>query len=236
MKILFVLFFIIINCSAFAETLFNTTIQNACANVYDNKMRFESVFTPTVYNCSVGSFLPANGISCAQCPTGWTCAGGEYEFNENIAQGIVFNNTVNTNISNTCSTNIRFFEPQWAPSVYNCSAGYYLPADEISCAECLENNYCPGGNLTFNETTPQGLNPCPNDTPYSPAASTSVDQCYKIINLNWYLDENATTPLTVQPAAQKCIYGQPIILPDTNPTKPGYVFSGWRLRTNNNSN
>ena len=60
MKILFVLFFMVINYSVFAETVFNTTIQNGCVDVYDNKMRFETVFEPMVYNCSSGTFLPAN--------------------------------------------------------------------------------------------------------------------------------------------------------------------------------
>ena len=53
------------------------------------------------------------------------------------------------------------------------------------------------------------------------------------INLNWFADtvaNGATTPLTVQSAAQQCTYDQSITLPSPNPTKTGYTFSGWRLR------
>ena len=47
--------------------------------------------------------------------------------------------------------------------------------------------------------------------------------------LQWYDDDNSSTPLTVQSAAQTCDYGANLVLPSTNPAKLGYTFIGWEL-------
>ena len=47
--------------------------------------------------------------------------------------------------------------------------------------------------------------------------------------LQWYDDDNSSTPLTVQSAAQTCNYGANLVLPSTNPPKLGYTFIGWEL-------
>jgi len=46
-----------------------------------------AVFSPISYTCSPGTYLPADGIECATCPTGKYCEGGTYEYNETTAQG-----------------------------------------------------------------------------------------------------------------------------------------------------
>ncbi len=228
MKFIPIIFIAFLPTFVWADDLYTNNIVNGCGDAYYYKAEFE----PISYTCLSGQFLPAGAISCQSCPQTYTCNGGTFTFNANQTQGLSDGDILVTNAIGSCSTQFnQSFSAIFEPITYTCSAGYYLPADGISCTECLENNYCPGGTYTFNETTAQGITQCPNDTPYAPAGSASVNQCYKVINLNWYLDENATTPLTVQPAAQKCIYGQKITLPDTNPTKPGYIFAGWRLRT-----
>ncbi len=222
MKIKSVFFlFIFITQSVWADLTCDISVDN-----------YYAFYEINSYTCNPGQYLPANTLGCVSCPNGFTCPGGTFNFNADYFQGLSFETIPNNTMNNICANNfpgdlIAIYEV----NIHNCSQGYYLPAGVDECRQCLENYYCPGGQLTFNETTPQGLNPCPNDTPYSPTGSISANQCYKIINLNWYLDENATIPLTVQPAAQKCIYGQKITLPDTIPTKKGYIFSGWRLRT-----
>ncbi len=232
------LLFLIIPVSAFADDLIMSNITNGCSSSLNTDTILLATFTPNQYQCGSGYYVPANNDGCVMCPDVYDCNGGTFTFNEEYDQGNKFKVQVTENIRNGCKTdflralnNVANITATFIPNVHNCNPGYYLPAGVDECRQCLENYYCHGGQLTFNETTPQGLNPCPSDTPYSPAASTSIDQCYKVINLQWYLDENATIPLTVQPDAQKCIYGQKITLPDTNPTKPGYIFSGWRLRT-----
>jgi len=49
----------------------------------------------------------------------------------------------------------------YSPITYHCAAGTYLPADGIECVVCPAGNYCGGGDYAYNETTDQGINPCP---------------------------------------------------------------------------
>ena len=65
---------------------------------------------------------------------------------------------------------------------------------------------------------------------------TNMECTANTINLNWYADATSQTPLTVDSAAQQCTYDQPITVPSTNPTKPGYTFAGWTLRQTQNNN
>ena len=231
------LLFLIIPLPAFADTIFTSNVPNGCSSDLNNHTFLSATFTKNQYQCNSGYYVPANNDGCVVCPEYYDCNGGTFTFNEIHDQGNKFKTQVTENIRNGCNTdflraynNVANITATFTPNVHNCSAGYYMPAGVDECRQCPANNYCPGGQLTFNETNPQGLNPCPNDTPYSPTGSISANQCYKIINLNWYLDENAMTPLIVQPSAQQCIYGQTITLPDTIPTKPGYIFAGWELR------
>ncbi len=48
----------------------------------------------------------------------------------------------------------------------------------------------------------------------------------KTETIQWYVDGNVYTTTT-------CTYGEKITLPPA-PTRSGYIFSGWRLRTNDN--
>ena len=50
----------------------------------------------------------------------------------------------------------------YSPITYTCAAGTYLPADGVECVTCTYGNYCTGGDYTYNETTAQGINPCPD--------------------------------------------------------------------------
>jgi len=50
----------------------------------------------------------------------------------------------------------------YSPITYHCAAGTYLPADGIECVTCTAGNYCGGGDYAYNETTDQGINPCPD--------------------------------------------------------------------------
>ena len=47
------------------------------------------------------------------------------------------------------------------------------------------------------------------------------------IQLKWYNDD---TQLDVQDAADSCTYDGALTLPETQPTKTGYTFAGWRVK------
>ena len=221
MKIFLFIFFILLSTNkVFADN-------EICGDAYYYGGKFE----PIVYNCASGYYLPAGAISCEQCPNNHTCNGGTFAFDAIKTQGLSDGDMLVTDAIGSCATNFnKSFTATFEPIVYTCNPGYYLPAgndwtnDFEGCRICDKDNYCIGGNYTFNETTNQGITHCPEQYQVSPAGSYSAQQCYKpIINLDWYNGENIVAQTT-------CEYGSVIQLPPT-PVKPGYTFVGWRLKT-----
>ena len=64
----------------------------------------------------------------------------------------------------------------------------------------------------------------------TPNARMKASWTQNTYNLEWYGDDNSSTPLTVQNSAQSCDYGNALVLPSTNPTKVGYTFLGWEMQ------
>jgi hypothetical protein len=184
-----------------------------------------ALFTPKTIVCNDNQFLPAGSVTCSNCPNGYTCSGGSLIFDEKKSSGIDYTQKITKSANNVCSNNFpKMLYANFKIAERNCNPGYYLPANIDECRKCLNDHYCPGGNLTFNETTDQGITHCPEQYQISPAGSYSAQQCYKpIINLDWYNGENTVAQTT-------CEYGSVIQLPPT-PIKPGYTFVGWRLKT-----
>ena len=129
----------------------------------NNITKFIPKFRVKTFTCNSGYFLPANTDHCVQCPNGYTCPGGTFDFNPDKARGITKQQTITNNLPNVCS-----------------------------------KNFTPG-------------NFRPVFRPHT-------------INLNWYDRDTLLTTTT-------CTYDGPITLPNITPTRPGYTFSGWRLRT-----
>ena len=172
------LLFLMIPISAFADQLIVSNVPNGCSSGLNNDTYLSATFTPNQYQCNSGYYVPANNDGCVVCPDVYDCNGGTFTFNENIDQGNKFKIQVTENIRNGCKedflkayNNAANITATFTPNQYTCNAGYYLPANAISCAVCTANHYCPGGLLTFNETTPQGIEPCPLATPYAPTGS-----------------------------------------------------------------
>ena len=78
--------------------------------------------------------------------------------------------------------------------LYQISAGTYLPAgSEGELETCPENSYCPGDvDVTYNETTDQGISSCPSGYPNSAAGASSNTQCYTACTVNSANIEHAT--------------------------------------------
>ena len=225
------LLFLLIPLPAFADQLLMSNVPNGCSSSLNTDTALFATFTRNQYQCNSGYYVPANNDGCVVCPDVYDCNGGNFTFNEEYDQGNKFKVQITENIRNGCKedflrayNNIANITATFTPNVHNCNPGYYLPANIDECTICLNDHYCPGGQLTFNETTDQGITHCPEQYQISPAGSHSAQQCYKpIINLNWYNGENTVAQTT-------CEYGSVIQLPPT-PVKPGYTFVGWRLKT-----
>ena len=180
MLILAVIFIICFSMPALADDFITDNIINGCGEAYYYTANFE----PITYNCANGYFLPAGAISCATCPSGYTCPGGEYSFSATNTQGIAEGDILVQDAIGSCSAGFsQSLTAIFEPIVYTCSAGFYLPAgndwinDTEGCRPCLNDNYCAGGTYTFSETETQGILPCPSSHPYAPVCMWTESQC-----------------------------------------------------------
>ena len=72
--------------------------------------------------------------------------------------------------------------------------------------------------------------PCTNNTleTYSGNSNLSADWQPNVIKIDWYNDDDV---LSVQSTAQTCTYDGSLTIPSTAPTKTGYTFAGWTVKT-----
>ena len=139
------------------------------------------------------------------------------------------------NVQDSC---VPFFQEMVAvfhPIEYTCDFGYFLPANVTGCRPCPKNYKCPGGTFKFNENQPQGAvfnsdniitenisNGCLLTMPNKMYANFEPN----VINITYdYKDESGTK------IQSSCIYGELIELPAV-PSRQGYVFGGWKVKTN----
>ena len=82
-----------------------------------------------------------------------------------------YNNSCTIDLLGVSSGQTGIAYATFEANTYNCSAGYYLPANVDECTLCLANNICSGGTYTFNETISQGIQSCASGT-FSPTGSS----------------------------------------------------------------
>lgn len=187
---------------AFSSGLITQDITNDCGNAYS----YSAIFEPIAYHCAYGYFLPAGAISCATCPSGYTCPGGEYYFSATTTQGIAEGDILVQDAIGSCSGMFsQSLTAIFEPIVYTCSYGFYLPAgndwinDTEGCRKCLNNNYCAGGTYTFNETVTQGITQCPDSNPYAPVGMWTESQCGRKLHVGddvLYVHQSPANPTT----------------------------------------
>ena len=141
---------------------------------------YRAVFMPIPVTCAPGYYLPANALRCEICPSGYTCNGGTYDFNQDEFSGATYTTPITDNMNNICASNAPIaLRSVFNPKTIHCDSGKYLPANSIDCnATCLINHYCPGGNVQFSETNDGGIFACENPTPFAPIGSSF---CYEHI-------------------------------------------------------
>ena len=138
---------------------------------------------------------------------------------------------ISENIVSGCSaTRAKNFYPVFQILSYTCEPGYFLPADTLVCQPCPIGHTCNGGTFNYNPTRSQGIKfTYPTNTNVAKSCSmnfgTKLIPVFEIntVNLTWN-DGNGNTTSTT------CTYGETISLPETEPTRTGYVFNGWVVR------
>jgi len=177
--------------NAIADDVFDTNVANGCNTELlgvAQDVPIEPVFTPKIFQCATGQYLPVNTANCEPCPAESTCTPGAYAFNENKSMGIVYDDTFIQSKPKGCAQNILgvsnevSMEPVFRASTIQCAPGYYLIENNVHCVPCPADSYCPGGTYTFNETMAQGINPCANGL-HTPAGMWESDQCGRILHI-----------------------------------------------------
>lgn len=121
-------------------------------------------------HCIAGTYLPANSESCAACPSGKICLGGDFD-KQPIDQGddgtCDGNNIINSKGSGCtlCPTGTAPNENHTACSetAIHVEPGYYLrpnSAEPTSCANAGARKYCPGGDYKKGPSA-AGIFDCP---------------------------------------------------------------------------
>ena len=126
--------------------------------------------------CAAGTYLPKGASTCATCPAGFWCGGGNYTFSDQIDQGAVQCNSA-TPFSEAGSD-----ESSDCHATVACVMGTYLPANSQTCETCLAGYYCDGGNSPYSfSASAQGLTQCDATKPFSNPGATSGSACYASI-------------------------------------------------------
>jgi len=159
--------------------IYTENVSNGC--VYSANI--DALFEPNTHICSAGYYLPANTDGCVVCPSGATCGGGTYNFNENRSQGISYAKQMNADIVHGCDAGVSgVWTALFEPNQHNCAQGSYLPANTDGCRLCPADSYCVGGTYTFNETLTQGIVSCASGL-YSPSGMWEAAQCGRILHV-----------------------------------------------------
>ena len=119
-------------------------------------------------HCIPGEYLPANSESCAACPSGKVCLGGDFD-KRSIDQGddgtcdsnSIINSKGSACIKCEAGTAPNATQTACTEAAIHVEPGYYLPANKITPTKCSgARKYCPGGNYKKG-ITDVGIFECP---------------------------------------------------------------------------
>ena len=155
MKKIFIFCFSII-CVFPAFGYITENVVNGCGNI-SNKM--DAVFEIPEYTCNAGYYLPADSDTCVACPSGYTCNGGIFLFNSDVAQGIRpnINGLITQNVGFGCGVVSNNVDAVFEIVSSTCASGQYLPKNTTTCVACPNGYTCAGGTFTFDANIDQGI-------------------------------------------------------------------------------
>lgn len=119
-------------------------------------------------NCIAGTYLPANSESCAACPSGKLCLGGDFD-KQPIDQGddgkcdsdSIINSKGSACIKCEAGTAPNATQTACTEAAIHVEPGYYLPANKVTPTKCSgARKYCPGGDYKKG-ITDVGIFECP---------------------------------------------------------------------------
>lgn len=144
---------------------------------------------------------------------------------------------ITENIPNGCGDYGAYYAV-FIKNTYTCASGYFLPANTLGCQPCPNGYICNGGTFEFNATKSQGT--ILTDSSISSNLNNMCSDNFtnvlharfepNTIDISWY---NGSEQITNDVNADAtCTYNDTFNLPSP-PSKPGYDFGGWRVKTTN---
>jgi len=217
-----------------ANTTFIASEDGYCPNGYVQYTRNDNYVYPIMEEAALcaGHSYPANG-KCTEYGTG-QCSGDRYNSAINDTTFIPSEDGYCPNNYTAYTRTDDYIYPLVLSNTVVCGANQY-PAGG-NCTSYSQST-CPSGyhsySLNANTIAQQTNDVCPSNYGlYTTMTNCDVrpgEICADlptIINLFWYDGINES------PTQSTCQYNQQITLPPT-PVRPGYVFGGWRVKTNN---
>ena len=135
----------------------SASCNNSVLGAYTGPVNATANFTINSYTCSAGTYLPADGIECEQCPANSYCGGDTYQYNQSTAQGATACPSGYTSSDAGASTQGQCYRTCTTADVaHSTSVSGKFYQDQTNACEPANENACVNGyhyTAGFNPST-----------------------------------------------------------------------------------
>ena len=124
-------------------------IETGLITVSGGRIDLYAEWSQNTYECDPGTYLKMAETSCAQCPAGYACAGGSYEYSPSMDQGITvchnggYQNQIGQSTCKSCSAGtVTANDAKPHTTCGNCYGGTYQDqTGQSTCKSCSAGTY-----------------------------------------------------------------------------------------------
>ena len=135
----------------------SASCNNSVLGAYTGPVSATANFSIISYTCAAGTYLPADGIECEQCPANSYCGGDTYQYNQSSAQGATACPSGYTSSDAGASTQGQCYRTCTTADVaHSISVSGKFYQDQTNACEPANENACVNGYhyvAAFNAST-----------------------------------------------------------------------------------
>lgn len=202
--------------------------------------------------CAAGTYLPAASETCTQCTENYYCVGGSYDYSETNTRGITPcpvsyfpHSAAGATASSSCYSIITLRRTMDAN--YSRTMNVYAQTNDTNYTSSINRFYFTETFLTTTPSQPvtgytfdgyssnQNLSNPVTTSNYFVGDQTLYERwTANTIDLTWDTNGGNSTATNTGSggSATTCTYDGDITLPNAEPTKTGFSFTGWKLDNN----